>query len=219
MRDSGAMVREIPRWVDAYARNRRLSSAVRNGVILLVAVAATATGRLFGRGLAVSLCVCVAYGVADFLSLTMMMDWVLDRWMFRHQGSVETRIGPIPPIRMRHVALLGVMPVALLAFLAAMAAGIPPRYYQPVSAVCYFSANAAVFAWWPFRAPLASWVFNALYMIHAALLVAGAPIVFEGDWKYMNLMAPWCGYSMVSGLAGHLWSRYALRKLRQTGAA
>jgi hypothetical protein len=58
----------------------------------------------------------------------------------------------------------------------------------------------------------------ALYAIHAGLLLAGAPIRVEGPWDPLNMLVPTIGYGLVAGLAGHLYSRHALRRLRQAAA-
>ena len=53
-----------------------------------------------------------------------------------------------------------------------------------------------------------------LYAIHAILLVAGAPIYFGGKWEALNMFVPVVGYGVLAALAGHIYSRIALRRLR-----
>jgi hypothetical protein len=56
-----------------------------------------------------------------------------------------------------------------------------------------------------------------LYTLHALLILAGAPIVFHGKWWNLNLALPVFGYGILSLLAGHIYSRVALRRLRRLG--
>ena len=58
-----------------------------------------------------------------------------------------------------------------------------------------------------------------LYALHAILIVAGAPIVFTGAWEGLNMLLPVAGYGLLAGLAGHIYSRFALRKLKDAARA
>jgi hypothetical protein len=55
----------------------------------------------------------------------------------------------------------------------------------------------------------------ALYILHAALILAGAPILFVGRWEILNMLIPTVGYGMLVGLIAHVYSRFALWKLRR----
>jgi len=59
----------------------------------------------------------------------------------------------------------------------------------------------------------------ALYALHAILIVAGAPIVFAGRWNGLNMLIPGAGYGLLVGLLGHVYSRFALRRLRKAARA
>jgi hypothetical protein len=54
-----------------------------------------------------------------------------------------------------------------------------------------------------------------LYALHAILVVAGAPILFSGHWKGLNMLMPIAGYGLLTSLICHLYSRYALRKVKR----
>jgi hypothetical protein len=92
---------------------------------------------------------------------------------------------------------------------------IPSQYMQPVSAL--YVAPFLVGLWFLMRphAGCPALLWPALYAAHAILIVAGAPIRFTGPWEGLNMLIPIAGYGVVSGLAGHLYSRYALRRLRR----
>jgi hypothetical protein len=93
---------------------------------------------------------------------------------------------------------------------------LPIRYMQPISALyvvpfaCYLGlkmhrAGSSFMFLWP-----------ALYGIHAVLLVTGVPI---GMGPMLDMFVPMVGYGLVATLAGHLYSRVALRRLRMLAAS
>ena len=54
-----------------------------------------------------------------------------------------------------------------------------------------------------------------LYALHAILIVAGAPILFTGEWVGLNMLIPTVGYGLLAALVGHLYSRFALHKVKR----
>ena len=58
----------------------------------------------------------------------------------------------------------------------------------------------------------------ALYALHAILLVVGAPIYFEDPYTILNMLVPTAGYGIAAAVAGHVYSRFALRRLRRLAA-
>ena len=55
----------------------------------------------------------------------------------------------------------------------------------------------------------------ALYALHAILILAGVPILFSGHWDALNMLIPTVGYGLLTGLIAHVYSRFALWKLRR----
>ena len=91
---------------------------------------------------------------------------------------------------------------------------IPIRYMQPVSAI--YMVPFLVVIWFLIR-PASSGLFllwPALYGLHAVLLVAGVPILFSGKWDCMNMLLPTIGYGLLTTLVMHIYSRFALGRLR-----
>jgi len=89
---------------------------------------------------------------------------------------------------------------------------LPIRYMQPISALyvvpflCYLGLKmrrigSPFMTLWP-----------ALYGIHAILLVTGVPI---GMGPMLDMFVPTIGYGLVAAVSGHIYSRVALRRLRQ----
>ena len=88
------------------------------------------------------------------------------------------------------------------------------KYMQPVSAL-YF-VPFLVFQYFlqrPRLGPLLL-ICPILYTIHAILIVAGVPIFFTGNLCMLNLALPAFGYTFLAYVIGHVYSRYALKKLK-----
>ena len=57
-------------------------------------------------------------------------------------------------------------------------------------------------------------IFPILYAIHAILIIAGVPIFFTGIFAVpLNMLLPLI-YTLLAFMIGHLYSRYALKKLK-----
>jgi len=95
----------------------------------------------------------------------------------------------------------------------------PIKYMQPISAI--YCVPFMVFLGYTRRgegSPLMM-LWPAMYALHAILIVAGAPIVFAGRWTALNMLVPIAGYGLLLGLLGHVYSRFALRRLRRAARA
>jgi hypothetical protein len=53
-----------------------------------------------------------------------------------------------------------------------------------------------------------------LYTIHAILIVTGMPILFTEYLIPLNMILPIFGYGFLTYVIGHIYSRYALKKLK-----
>jgi hypothetical protein len=103
----------------------------------------------------------------------------------------------------------------VVSLVASFALSIPRMYMQPISALYLVPFLVGL---WLLMRPMAGYLallWPLLYAIHAILIVAGAPIVFSGPWEGLNILVPVAGYGILGGLAGHFYSRYALRRLRK----
>jgi hypothetical protein len=54
-----------------------------------------------------------------------------------------------------------------------------------------------------------------LYSIHAILIVAGVPIFFTENLGILNMLVPLIGYVFLAYVICHVYSRYALKKLKR----
>ena len=59
-----------------------------------------------------------------------------------------------------------------------------------------------------------AWLWPVLYGLHAIGLMLGLPIRFGIELELLNIVAPIFGYGLIAILTGHLYSRYALWKLK-----
>jgi hypothetical protein len=94
--------------------------------------------------------------------------------------------------------------------------GNPDKYMQPISVIYCVPFMVGI---WLLQRPASSplmLLWPALYVLHAILIVAGAPIIFSGFWSSLNMLIPVAGYGLLAGLVSHAYSRFALRKLRQS---
>ncbi len=88
------------------------------------------------------------------------------------------------------------------------------KYMQPVSALYCVPFLVFLYLWQrPIVSSLAL-LWPTLYAIHAILVVAGVPIQFGKPWIFLNMLIPVAGYGILCTLIGHLYSRYALKKLK-----
>ncbi len=224
-------VREIPLWTRRYVQNRTLPMLVSFGIFLVGFAAfgglsylmawAYVTGQ---RALAVAAMLLLSGFAAwwmwfSFVGGPRIMRRITER-VYRSEGTVS--VGPSPEENIRRMSP-AVGFVFMFCVLASVGLGLlgvfPIRYMQPISAlyiIPFFvymgisqrGAGSPFMVLWP-----------ALYGIHAILLVAGAPIYFGGKWEALNMLVPVIGYGVVATLAAHLYSRYALRRLRVLAAS
>jgi len=89
---------------------------------------------------------------------------------------------------------------------------LPVQYLQPWSAL-YMTPYLIIMVVYQ-RLGFWAWLWPVLYGVHAALMLAGAPVRFEREYELLNIAVPVFGYGLFAILAGHLYSRYALWKVK-----
>jgi len=224
-------VRDIPKWARRYAQNRTLPMLVFFA-IFVVGFAAfgglsylTAWAHVTGqRALAVAAMLVLSGFAAwwmwfSFVGEPRIMRRITER-LYRSEGAVSPDSSPQDNILRKSPAVGFVFMFCVIASVGLGLLGVLPiRYMQPVSAlymIPFFvyvgisqrGASSPFMVLWP-----------ALYAIHAILLVAGAPIYFGGKWEALNMLVPVVGYGALAALAAHIYSRYALRRLRALAAS
>ena len=219
-------LREIPKWARRYAQNRTLPML---GSLVTFVVGSAAFGGLSyfwiwawltgQRALAAAVLLVAAGFAAWWMGVTIVggpriVRRIIQR-LYRSEGAVSP--GPFPeentwwqsPVVASVFGSCVITTVALV-----MLEVVPIRYMQPISAlymiplfvyvgIIHGGARSPFMVLWP-----------ALYGIHAILLVAGAPIYFGGKWEMLSMWAVLIGYGVIAALVAHIYSRYALGRLR-----
>jgi len=216
----------ISKWARVYAQNRSLGIVVFMVAFVLLSAAIGGASLLGG----------VAYRSGNILlfwvSMAMLapacgaLVWFsVPRWGGQFQQRVVQRLYATegnaafspPGDRKKTWGLIlgGCFGACVIASVVmGFVVDIPTKYLQPISAL--YVVPFLVGVWFLMR-PLAGYLallWPALYAAHAILIVAGAPIFFTGRWQVLNVLIPMAGYGMLSGFVSHLYSRVALRQLK-----
>ena len=224
-------LKEIPKWTRKYAQNRTLTTFVLIVMICLmsmvIGVPLALTMMAFMRGNMILFWGCIAVSVAIFISLIILVskfggknrgliDQRIDKWIYRKEGTATV---PVPKLTKKKkwsdivsgviilICVLGSMYLSALDYISF-------KYLQPVSAI--FIVPFFVFQYFlqrPRLGPLLL-ICPILYTVHAILIVAGVPIFFTGILGTLNMFLPVFGYTFLAYVIGHLYSRYALKKLK-----
>jgi len=105
------------------------------------------------------------------------------------------------------VCLLGSMELAMIGY-------IPVKYFLPFMAL--FVVPFGIYQYFIMRPRIGPviLIFSILYAIHAILILAGVPIYCTGTFAVpLNMFIPVI-YNLLAFMIGHLYSRYALKKLK-----
>lgn len=86
------------------------------------------------------------------------------------------------------------------------------QYLQPWSAL-YMTPYLIVMVLYQ-KLGFWAWFWPLLYGVHAVLLLSGVPVRFEREYELLNIAVPVFGYGLLGILAGHIYSRYALWKVK-----
>ena len=233
-------LKEIPKWTRKYAQNRMLTPivlmvmlilfsmfiAVLVGFLLFLAVAG------FWKGNMILGCVGIAVLVAALVAILKFYIFIFAKFGGKNRGLIDQLIEqriygkegtasmPLPKItkKMRGldylvgaiclICMLGVNSLCIMGYIAF-------KYQQPL--VALFFVPAFVFEYFfllrPKVGPLVL-LWPILYTIHAILILAGVPIFFTGYMRFWNMFIPLIGYAFLAYAIGHVYSRYALKKLK-----
>jgi hypothetical protein len=219
--------RQLQNWIRHYAQNRSLPVAVALAVFVLlflaIAVPSYWGGVAYRAGNVPLFIICMVVVIAA-MSATIFVS--VPRWggrrlqqiaeaLYAREGSVTiaSRRAQQPWV----VAAIGVafgvcvMGHVMLGLLGYLPTG---KYMQPISAIYVVPFLVALnyllrpaTGYIPLLWPL-------LCLLHAVLILAGAPIVFVGPWEPLNMLVPIAGYGVLTSFVGHIYSRWALHNAR-----
>jgi hypothetical protein len=221
-------LKEIPKWTRKYAQNRTIPFLIFLTINLCL-LAGIAIPSYFG-GFAYLNGNMVLFGISIFVLIISMIcvtiisvpKWGskiserITRRVYAGEGSILISV----PKSMKKKKWVGYV-VAMIfcscivgSVILGLLGYLSIEYMQPISAV--YVVPFLVFLYFlqrPIISPLAL-LWPTLYGIHAILVVAGVPIQFGEPWIFLNMLIPIAGYGILCGLIGHIYSRYALKKLK-----
>jgi len=224
-------LKEISKWTQRYAENRTLPFllGMSENLFIFAAVGLPsyfgAKAYRSGNVLLLWICILSEMIVIGTLIFCCISKWdrkyyeKLIKWLYRKEGQV-TLANPKKTKKERTAGwiaglVLGVCVMVLIILI--VSCKIPIKYMQPVSVILFIPLLIAIGIWRPPSVRPAGflvWLWPTLYIVHAILIIAGVPIQFERPWIFLNVLIPTVGYGILCGLAGHIYSRYALKKLK-----
>ena len=222
-------LREIPKWTRRYAQSRTIPFILQMIIFVLLfgtmgapsymAAAGYKSGDalLSVIGLVILL---IAIGALVFFSVPKWGGKWIERMgqrFYGKEGSVAistTEESEKRPVALRIVAALFVFCV-LASIVLGMLGFYSIEYMQPASAI--YVVPFLVFLIIRMRGVegLIPLLWPALYGLHAILVVAGVPIQLGAKLTGLNMLIPIAGYGIFTGLVGHIYNRFALRKLKR----
>jgi hypothetical protein len=230
-------VREIPKWADRYARHRVLlvllflgvfavAWVLISGLSVLAGLAWRADQRVLATVLMVADLAFCAWWV--WLCLSRRRQIALteraNRWLYRNEGEVaptaqglapEEVPGVMQPTRLDKVVIwtFGAALLASIVFGFFTDPEFTRRYMQPINAaiVVPFLVYLA-YRMRRFSTPV-MFLWPGLYAAHAILVLAGVPLFVNMD-PGLSVLS-FLVYGLVAALVAHVYSRYALRKLKR----
>lgn len=224
-------LKEIPKWTRKYAQNRTLTAFVLMVMICLYSMGIGVTSYLVARGfikghiILASACIVVLAAILIFPIIFIskfggknrgLIGQKMDQWIYGREGIASM---PVPELTKKKkwldfvggavffVCMLGSMNLSMVGFIAF-------KYLQPLSVL--YVVPFLVFQYFlqrPRVGPLFL-ICPILYTIHAILIVVGVPIFFTGYLRFWNMFIPLVGYMFLTYVIAHLYSRYALKKLK-----
>ena len=233
-------LREIPKWTRKYAQNRTLTIIVLMAMIMLfsmfvaglvgfslaLAVAGFRKGNIILGCVGIAVLVAVLVTTVKFIIIFLskfggknrgLIDQLIEQRIYGKEGTVTV---PVPKSSKKKICFEIVSAVIFFicffgSWHLAMEGFIAYKYLQPVSAL--YIVPYVVCGWYFWQSPRMGPIYllhPILYAIHAILIVAGVPLFFTGNWGILSISLPFIGYGFLAYVIGHLYSRYALKKLK-----
>ncbi|MHC4460624.1 MAG: hypothetical protein ACYS30_04255 [Planctomycetota bacterium] len=215
-------LQEIQKWTQRYAENRTLPFLV--GILTFLFLFCGTGGLFYVAGKAyragnmLLFWVCI-FAVVLVSTAIILAARFIERLLYRKEGQVTLAIPEKTKRQRRAGMIVGLLfgACVMISIILEVLCNIPIKYMQPVSAICFIPLIIAIGIWQPPSVKPAGflvWLWPTLYVIHAILIVAGVPILFHKPWTALNMLIPLAGYAILCALLGHIYSRYALKKLK-----
>jgi hypothetical protein len=220
-------LKEIPKWTRRYAQNRTVPFFVSlmTSTILFGAIGIPSYfgGNAYRAGNMVLFWICISITAVAMISLAFFCvpKWggkFIERISQRLYGC-EGNVSIPEPEAMKKKKWLGYIVGMVFGgcVISSVFLGekyIPIEYMQPVSALYVVPFLVFLYFWQRPKVSPLMLIWPSLYTIHAILIVVGVPILFTGDSSGLNMFLPTFGYGFLTFVIGHVYSRYALKKLK-----
>jgi len=234
-------LKEIPKWTRKYAQNRTLTIlvlmvmlmffsmfiAVLVGFSLALAAAGFRKGNIILGCVGIAVLVAVLVATVKFIIIFLskyggknrgLIDQLLDQRIYGKEGTASVPV-PKSSKKKRCLEIVSVV-VFFICFFGswhlAIKGYIAYKYLQPVSVL--YIVPYVVCGWYFWQSPRMGPIYllyPILYSIHAILIVAGVPIFFTTEnFCIFSICLPAIGYGFLPFIIGHIYSRYALKKLK-----
>jgi len=221
-------LKEIPKWTRKYAQNRTIpvliALSINSCIFAGIVIPSYFGGKAYRSGNLILFWICIFVLAVAMISLAF---FCIPKWGGKFIGRISQRLynreGNVlisVPETIKKKLWIGYV-VAMIfgsCILGSVILGFMGyftiEYMQPISAVYVVPFLVFLYRWQrPIVSPIML-LWPILYAIHAIGIVAGAPIVFSGNLIPLNMIVPVFGYGLLTFLIGHLYSRYALKKLK-----
>ena len=225
-------IKDIPKWTKKYAESRTGPVIVYFIIFLLLSAsiggASLLTGWLYMKGYMVLFGLTIIVDVLLILLVIFLsippnwggINWpekISHRLFYLKEGNVQLQFEETPKSKRNlYIAIVLFLFCVEADIVLGLAGLLPIKYMQPISAIYVVPFLIFIIhAKGKMDFGLVSYLWPFLYALHAILVVAGVPIQFGGHLEAFNMLIPIVGYGMLCAIIGHIYNRFALRKLRQ----
>ena len=221
-------LKEIPKWTRRYAQNRTIPVLIALAINLClfagIALPSYFGSKAYRSGNLVLFWICIFVLAVAMISLAFFCvpKWGgkfierISRRLYSREGNVLISVSETIKKKqwVGYVVAMVFGSCVFISVILGVLGHLSIKYMQPVSALYVVPFLVFLYFWQrPIISPLAL-LWPALYAIHAILVVAGVPIQFGGPLVFLNMLIPIGGYGILCCLIGHVYSRYALKKLK-----
>ncbi|HPO16735.1 MAG TPA: hypothetical protein PLI09_25080 [Candidatus Hydrogenedentes bacterium] len=223
----GGDPRLMIRWARRYAKSRTISFLVQWVFIVImvlsIGVAGSLTNIAYRSGNMALFSVSVVVMGLTILALTWFsvskwgsdLIWRITQWLYGNEGYVsysEAHANQSMPLWITALGG-GLVVYHLIGALLISFGYLHLHYMQPFSAA-YMVPFLAIMILYQ-RLGFWAWFWPVLYALHAFLLLRGFPLGFRGQWQLLDMVVSVFGCGLAAILSGHLYSRFALWKLKR----
>jgi hypothetical protein len=221
-------LKEIPKWTRKYAQNRTIpvliSLLIFSCIFAGIAIPSYFGGKAYRAGNAVLFWICIFVLAVAMISLVFFCvpKWGgifierISRRLYNREGDVLISV-PETIKKKQWVGYVVAMVFGSCVFISVilgLLGYLSIKYMQPISSLYVVPFLVFLYRWQrPMVGPIVL-LWPTLYAIHAILVIAGVPIQFGRPLVFLNMLIPTAGYGILCGLIGHIYSRYALKKLK-----